>query len=278
MSRDASIHVRESDLVKVLKGIFKRETIGELNNEELAKQIVEHSRPFSVYRSITISNDRVQKHANKVMKASRDDTYKVAQLIFFTRQQLKHRGIQVIKPGSKDWEMVKEITDNAINFCNEFSFNKDVGFKKFILIALKKMNKVALNRIPSMYSAICETHMAMDIIENDGNSLGTETLYKVYQSKVIMEAGLMNDYRKLPDKYQYFVKAREVADKYNVNYEDYVIAQFEGLEFTGNYPDPVQLTGEKALERLTKYLHKNNIRVIKQENKPTEMDWTKILD
>ena len=46
-------------------------------------------------------------------------------------------------------------------------------------------------------------------------------------------------------------------------------AQFEGLSFTGNIPYPSQFVGDKAVERLYRYMKKNNVKA----QKPKSMSW-----
>ena len=54
----------------------------------------------------------------------------------------------------------------------------------------------------------------------------------------------------------------------------YIKAQFASFEWRDGVPDPIQMVGDKALERLNKYLYQNNIQVKKNGKK---VNWDKIL-
>ena len=59
----------------------------------------------------------------------------------------------------------------------------------------------------------------------------------------------------------YFIKVREEAKKIGISPDIYVKAQFHGFEWRDGIPDPVQLVGTKAIDRLNKYLFEKNIKV-----------------
>jgi len=261
MVRNPSLHITEDKLLLVLKELVNSKTI-KVNTtyEKLAYQIFSLSRPYSIInRSINITNDRVDKKVCKLLSSSRLDSSIFANLLHLVRRQLKHKGIAPIRAGSKDWDSLKVITSQAIDFCNEFNLEKKEGFHKYIELGLKKMKKFGLVKFNNMYSGICETYQAELELAKDSDPDGTNALYKYYVGHIARKTGVVNEYDS-PDKYLCFMKVREEANRLGVDGVDYIKAQFYGLDFTGGIPDPLQLIGEKAIDRLNKYLFKFNIK------------------
>ena len=128
-NRIPSLHIKLSDLEKLLG---KRE----------ANKLMKLCAPYSVStRSAMITNNRLETKAEKLIKSSRLDSDLLSDLIYTIRKQMKHRGISRIKPGGKDWETVKEITSNALDFCNEFNLTRRKGFITYLEIGMAKINK-----------------------------------------------------------------------------------------------------------------------------------------
>jgi len=264
MRREASIHITKSDLIKVLE---KLTTIK--NVEIIADKIFHIAKPYSIHtRTITISNERMEKKAEKLIKSSRRDADFLAQLIYATRKRMKHRGITQTKVGSRDWGILKEITAHALDFTNEFNLTRRYGFLKYIEVGLSKMQKFNLNKFLPMYQGICETYQAMVEIEKDTDREMTEQMYKIYAQRVIEATGIFDTLEELPEKYVWFVRAREQAKNMNVAVNIYMQAQFDGLDFTGGIPHPVQLVGPKATERVARYCYKEGIKIKGNESPP----------
>ena len=140
MKRDPSIHITKSDLIKVLEklAIIK-------DARTIVDKIFHIAKSYSIHtRTITISTDRMEKKAKKLIQSSRRDADLLAKLIYNTRQTMKHRGISLIKVGSRDWGILKEITAHALNFTNEFNLTRRYGFLKYTEIGLSKMKRFAL--------------------------------------------------------------------------------------------------------------------------------------
>lgn len=64
-------------------------------------------------------------------------------------------------------------------------------------------------------------------------------------------------------------KAAEYIAEVKVKPELYMNAQFDGLAFTGGIPFPSQFVGDKAVERLYRYMKKNGVSA----KKPKSMSW-----
>lgn len=251
--RQPSIHITQRQLQKILESIGDR--IRQLSDENLAKEILKRGKTYSlVNRNILATNDRVEKKTVKLIKSKREDAIVFAELLLLIRRKRKHRSVKLIKAGDKNWGMIKEITGNALEFNEQFGFKRKEGFSNYIDIALDKMQKFGLPKIIGMDEAISITAEAMIAIADDKQPHLTQQLVEIYDSKIIEKIGSSFNYESMPDKFQYFIKAKDEALSMRLSVEKYMKAQFYGFEWKSGIPDPIQLTGIKAKERVQKYL------------------------
>jgi hypothetical protein len=219
------------------------------------------AKPYSILsRKVNVTSDRIEKKAKRLLSSSRVDADLFAQLVYAIRKKRKHRGISPIKPGGRDWDLVKEITASALGFCEEFELYKREGFIRYIEIGISKMAKFNINKFPNLYEAICETHLAMDEISKDENPNSTKEMYDYYISHIAEHTGIFENLQELPEKYVWFVRARVEADKIKVPGIVYIKAQFSGLDFAKGIPHPIQLVGPKAIDRVNRYSYKRNFK------------------
>ena len=71
--------------------------------------------------------------------------------------------------------------------------------------------------------------------------------------------GMFIDYSKNTTDYVHFVGARKMADKWGIDYETYIDAQFASLTFFNGIPRIPDLDNEKAEQRLAQYVAKQGI-------------------
>jgi hypothetical protein len=273
--RDPSIHITESNLRKILKE-FDMDVIMDKNFDKFISQFMGKAKLYSVSnRSISVTNKTLEKKTNRVLNSTIADTELFSQLLLHTRRKLKHQGLVQIKPGSRDWLILKEIVSLANEFCETFSLEKREGYIHFINIGVSKMNKFMLVKFTPMGSSIIETFQAQLDLQDDDKPKETEKMYNFYVNQILSKTGIPIDYTKNPDKYIYFYKARVLAKGLGVDALTYIKAQFYALEWRNGYPDPIQLIGDKAVQYLNKYLFENKISVKKPEEK-SKIDWKKI--
>lgn len=263
MKREPSVHITKEKLTLVLENLLESNNIvTRVSYEKLAYQFLLLSRPYSISnRTVNVTCDRLEKKVKKLLSSSTQDSDLFAKLLFYVRQSLKHKGIAPIRAGSKDWDSLKYITSQAINFCNDFNLSKQEGFKAYITIGLKKMRKYGLQKFNGIHSAIAETYQAMEELKGDVEPDATWELYRYYTGYIAKKTGIVNEYKDNPDKYVCFKRVREEAERLRVDGIEYIRAQFAGLDFAGGIPDPLQLVGEKAIERLNRYLFKNGVKM-----------------
>lgn len=255
--RDPSLHIKRSDLINIISTLLP----DSYNHEIFVDRLIKLSAPHSVSsRSIHVPNNRIEKKVNKLIQSSRLDGDMFSNLLYLIRKKLRHVGVTQAKPGSKDWEAIKECAANAIEFCSEFDLEKKAGFQEYIKIGISKMKIFNIRKFPSLHEQISNTYQAMRIVKDDDEPEFTEFLYKEYSSTILTNTGIFEDMKSDPEKYSNFVLARKQAKKLNVALDLYMEAQFDGLSFTNGIPHPHQLHGVKATERLYKYLYKQNIK------------------
>jgi hypothetical protein len=241
------------------------------NTKKIARAICVAAKTKSISsRSIHVSNDKLLKKIDKLKLSTRSDAGMFSMILTNVRRKMHHRGIEMIKPGEKNWLEIKEVCNLATEFCNEFGIDKKSGYREYCEIALRKMKNFSLNKFKSLHAPILKTYEALIEIQADKKPQKTERLMKEY-FKLVNERIGWTSQKMEPEKQVCFIKAKDEAEKLRLSPEEYVRAQFAELEWTGSMPDPFQLYGEKAIQRAMKYCYKNNIKIGSKES--TKIDF-----
>lgn len=268
--RQPSIHITEKDLSLVLDKIKDYNDIGKLSSDKLAKLILSKSKGKSCnHRMVVMSNDRIEKKAQRVLTSSKEDAELLASLIYLIRQRKKHRGVTKLTQDHRDWSNLKKLVEVCIQFCNDFNMPKKQGFTKYLEIGLGKITSYRsyITKLLNMGETIANEYEAIQTIEDDSCREETSEIHDYYVSLISKRTGITEVYKNKPLKYLNFIKIREITDDLNIPAEIFIDAQFEGLAWADSYPDPNQLVGDKAMERLNKYLFENKIRKGKSKEK-----------
>jgi hypothetical protein len=261
--REPSIHITRSELIKILKKLMPEG----VKVIPMTDQILRWARPLSLNnRMVIASTDKLEHKATRTLASPTVDANIMARVIFMVRKKMKHVGVVQIKPASRDWAQVKAITAGANEFCIDYDLTKKQGYIEYLQIAFSKMVKPSLQKIPTMHTAICETYAAMKEIQDDPYPDSTLKIHEYYRMKVATKTGLVNNFKGFPDKYVWFVRAGALMKTLGVSMNIYLDAQFEAMDYRGALPDPSQLVGQKAKERLNKYLFEHKIDLRKHGN------------
>lgn len=269
MGREPSIHVTEDQLRKILKKYVK---LSDEEFEKVPKLISVEARKVSCdNRIVLITNQKIDRDIKKLLVSNKGDTNLMSTILYSIRKSMKHKGIQRIKEGTANWKQVKELSELALEFCNDFELDKREGFIIYIRMGLKRMSsqRNIITKLIRMYEVISLMYEAQLIVDSDKNKEESEYIHRVYVGIVSKKTGITDRYDNDPINYVHFIRVREITDKYNVSINLYLEAQFEGLEWTEGYPTPVQLTSNKAIDRLNKYMFKHKLK-IKIESETTE--------
>lgn len=233
----------------------------------LTKEILKQARPYSLNTRLVItSTEKLEHKAGRVLASPSTDANLMARIIYMTRKRMKHIGVTQIKPSSKDWGQVKAITAQATEFCIDVDMPKKAGYTEYIDIAFSKMVRPNLQKITSMHASICETYVAKKEIQEDPYPDITAKIHEYYRMKVATKTGLVNNFKGTPDKYVWFVRAGALMRALTVPLNIFLDAQFEAMDYRNALPDPSQLVGQKAKERLNKYMFEHNIDLRKNGN------------
>lgn len=264
--RKPSIHIDIDTFSSIL------EKLGKVDSSNLEEFFVLARRKPLNNRSITISNDKLKKEAIRICQSSKGDAFIMADIIYASRIKLKHRGIKKIKPDSREWLQLKELTKLANQFCKDFDLPTREGFIKYIEIGFSKISsfRVYLSKLISMYEVICREYEAMLNMNEDDDKEATLELHNIFVNTIADKTGLYERYDNKPDKMVAFYKARLLADELGVDYDTFIEAQFEALDWCNGIPAPDSLYGDKAKERLNKYLYQNHISL---ETKSKKSFW-----
>ena len=269
-NRDPSIHVTKSTLRAIL--IDQIDIIidnGNYNSEDLVNTIFKAAKKYTVqHRCLLESSQKTARKAEKLTLSNIGDAQLFSQLITLVRRQMHHKGIAIIREDGKEWPQIKEATKLAIDFCNDFEItDKHNGFISYITATIKAMGgKFTLNRVNSMHSFTCELYRAQERIRLDTHPDETKAAEEHYNRIILTKVGFGPSIITQPTKYQYFIDIVDNSNKAGVSPEIYIDAQFAAFDWKAAIPEISQMTGDKAMERLAKYMYHEGI----QAKKPAE--------
>jgi hypothetical protein len=246
------------------------EVLSEGNNSptEFAKQLIFKAKTLScASRSIHVTNNKLEKKVEKIKLASRSNTGLFAQALTIIRRKYKHRGIQTINPGSPEWFQIKDTTKLATDFCNEFQIDPKKGYHTYIDIGMGMMKNYSLTKFKTLHAAICNKFEALQEIERDRNPEETEKAHQEYLRIVADKTGFAQGYNNQPEKYKYFIQVKDESKRMGVSPRQYIQAQFAGFDWRSGIPDPSQLIGTKAIDRLQRWAFEKNVTLGAKERK-----------
>ena len=275
IKRVPSIHITVDQLEYIFDELQRRGLIDitypyKIKKAEIFQEIARIAalKPLNM-RSLNIHNKKDETKAVKAVITVKGDALTFSRLLVMIRKSLKHRGISLINQSSKDWKTIQMITASATQFCNDFGLSIQDGYKKYIEMGISKMDGTySLYKFPRLHESICRVYESQVELENSPmSSLATE-MFEYYKSVMYKRTQIEPTYLDSPDKKLAFKKAADIATEMGISGRDYIEAQFDALSFANGVPTPDQLYGEKAKERLIKYLYENNKQANKHNSTP----------
>jgi hypothetical protein len=208
-------------------------------------------------RSISITTQTLAKKVLNKVTNDKSDITLLSQIIFSVRQSLKHRGIKPIDNNSAEWVALKKLTPLVNDFCNDFQLSKREGYIAYTRMGLKRITSFRgyINKLYDMSETLSLQYEAEQVIQNDENKNLTKEIHDYYVSLIVKSTGIQENYIDKPLKYTKFVEVSILVKEMKMDYRVFIDAQFEGLAWTSNYPEPEQLVSEKYRERLNKYVY-----------------------
>jgi len=244
MQRNPAIHIRLSDLIRILN-FLKVD-----NADQLAYSLLKESAKYNIKgRVFVMSNKRV---ANKVKRIIDNDIQLVDLFNKALSMVLLENKILYAKPisqTSRQYIVLKEVTKSAIQFCDLYNIDYSIGFIEFCRLAIELLKKsYSIYKFKMVIPQISKRYENKRILENDENKEGTKEVYSIYKNKALIQFGI--DYTCTDiDEYIHFYNIRKLCDSRNIPYNDWINTQFDKLSFTGTLPLPKMLYGEKAINR-----------------------------
>lgn len=269
--REPSVHVRRSDLLRVLNQ-YSEITVDEVN------LIMEELRRVSCdTRSVTVTNDKLKRDTEKRLLSSKGDASLMADIIYSIRIKMKHRGVRKITSADSDWLQIKQLAKLGNQFAEEFKLETREAYIKYVETGIKKLSSMRayISKLINMYESICNEYGSIQDLYDDKSPEETKDIHDIFVNKIADKTGIYEGYLNNPTKMLAFFKAKELCNQLGVDYDVFINAQFEALEWCNGIPTPEMLTNEKAKERLNKYMFEHG----ELANKPKKVKadfWAKL--
>lgn len=255
MKRVPSIHISKKTFDKIAKDMGL-----EIDSDEFFIL----ARKYSLdHRTVSISNQKIERDIKKRTLANKGDTDMLADVIYSVRISMKHRGVRKINMQSRDWLQLKQLTGLVNDFCEEFNLEKRKGYIEYVQLGIKKIQSMSnlVTKLINMYETISKTYSALDELNNWRDMDSIINIHNYYVNTVADKTGIMDSYTNKPDKMVIFKRIADQCLELSVNYEDYIDAQFKALDWANDYPSVEALVGDKAIERLNKFLYKKPTKI-----------------
>ena len=259
MEREPSIHVTRSVLIKLTH------ELGIKLSKPNIDRIMKAAREVSADNRTMIAKANQTKNM-KNMEGSLGDANLAAQIIYSIRVKLKHVGVTKIKQTDTAWGQIRQLTPTLNQFCENHQLDKRAGYIAFLELGFKLMEKskrpnynYCASWMLKQAGYIDEAYKANESVREDEYPQNTRELMSYYQAKASEMTGMFIDYSKNTTDYVHFVGARKMADKWGIDYETYIDAQFASLTFCNGIPRIPDLDNEKAEQRLAQYVAKQGI-------------------
>lgn len=242
--KDPTIHIRKSTLRDIINAY------GVLFSEELLNFIMEEARPHNITsRTLVVTNAAGKRDYAKAKEEveGENDTVTFNATLNNERKRLFHIFTPITKQDNA-WGTLTKLANIGNQMADDFKLSKPQAYAIYIRLAVGLMRKgYALNKMASYKDRIYELYATELEVTRDGNAEGTKVLAQIYYEEAEKFYG--KDPKRLDEDKVHFMKAREMADTIPADYESFVMAQIQGLEFTGNFPEPYQLYSAQAEHR-----------------------------
>lgn len=275
--RDPSLHIKKSDLIKVLNEVkYSSRTTG----KKLVDEIFIQSQRYQIkdrYLEVLDNKSKLRKKMSRSQESDKGAPDKIVEtfnrsLVTVLMEDNMYRKQDLVTKGHKDYILLKEIAKNAHEFCKHFDIaSVKEGCEEYVRMGYGMMRRYSLNRFKYYDSKIYALFENKLIVLQDDNRTNTMNYYNLWKEVMIEYSGIdgfldiENDY----GKFAYIVLGRIEADKNNAPYDEWIVAQFEGLSFLDQLPELPQFSTEGSLDRYVKL--KRNIKSNNDNESITEL-------
>lgn len=278
-NRVPSIHVTLPALKEGLRKVLPNLPITDDNYEQLAEELFKKVMKYNLnHRSITVTNERLERKLEKILKASKSDTDLVCNYIGMYRRNKKKTKLYSttkITPEHKDYPKVKELTNIILNYSDMYNLEFTKAIINYLDYTIPKITSSLnfVHKLINMEDMVIQLTNAQLELDSDENINETLAIRDLYDERISEKTNIKHRTTE-PTELVYFKEINNITDTLDIPNHIYIDAQFHGLGWTDSYPTPKQMVGEKATQRLQKYMYEKKIKV-KQKAKDKE---TSVLD
>nr|DAW38479.1 MAG TPA: hypothetical protein [Caudoviricetes sp.] len=254
--RDPSIHITKTKFKELLKELG-------VKSFPVEDFFVNAKQSAVNTRIMLIKSSKNRKKANNIALASLGDANLAANIFYSVQVSMKFKGVRKIEESQpRLWASCKKLADICNTFCKDFELETRAGYIEYIktgLNLLKNRNhKSYLNSLLNMSEEISKTYQSKQELLEDSDPGFTKKIHDYYCKTIVNRTGIRVDYTNQPSLYAYF---KDVANKCNeddIDYRDWIDAQFEGLAWCNGMPEPQNLVNDKAYGYYTKFMYKHS--------------------
>ncbi len=254
--RDPSIHITKTKFKELLKELG-------VKSFPVEDFFVNAKQSAINTRIMLIKSSKNRKKANNIALASLGDANLAANIFYSVQVSMKFKGVRKIEESQpRLWASCKKLADICNIFCKDFELETRAGYIEYIktgLNILKNRNhKSYLNSLLNMSEEISKTYQSKQELLEDSDPGFTKKIHDYYCKTIVNRTGIRVDYTDQPSLYAYF---KDVANKCNeddIDYRDWIDAQFEGLAWCNGMPEPQNLVNDKAYGYYTKFMYKHS--------------------
>jgi hypothetical protein len=241
--RDPRVHIKRSDLIKVLEPLSLTQHVDE---------IINGCYPYNI-RNLVIT-DVSKKKREKLQRIGQLQDDVVEDFVRVYTSILLDKKIKAarIDRNSKAFLTIKEITQQAVDFNKMFDLSQTAGFSMYVTYAIEVLGKdFSVYRLKGSADRIIKRmEHTLEVRNYDWDKIMEMTdaykraMARMYKKNISIES---------TDQLVHFVRACEVSGKYNASAKDWIDAQFERFaylnappEFSGLYNDNAILSYQKS--------------------------------
>lgn len=254
--RDPSIHITKTKFNELLKELG-------VKSFPVEDFFVNAKQSAVNTRIMLVKSHKNIKKVNNIALATLGDANLAANIFYSVQISMKFKGVRKIEESQpRLWASCKKLADICNTFCEDFNLNIREGYIEYIKTGLKilknRNHKSYLNGLLNLGEEISKTYQSKLELLEDEDPKFTKVIHDYYCKTIADRTGIRVDYSNQPSLYSYF---KDVANKCNsddIDYRDWIDAQFEGLAWCNGMPEPQNLVNDKAYGYYTKFMYKHS--------------------
>jgi hypothetical protein len=281
--RDPALHIKRSNLILVMNQL--KLDVTQIND------LMRLALRYSIRNRVFVTTKAIGKKKSDRFIASDTGLLEQFNRIYMGVMLNNHIKVIPITKANPQHLTLKEVCWQAGEFCKLFSLDFEVGFKTYIELGLKILNKrFSIYRLKGASQRIVEYHQEMQMIQNDITPKDTDNMVVAYTTAIkhFYSTNIEIDNNNNSTQRAHFIYMKEVADKANADYFDWVFAHFERYLYLNSIPSFSQLYSDQSILIYKTYMAKvgkktseternyfNKLSNVKKTDIPTKKDQQK---